>query len=163
MRIADLSSLAAVVLAGSLTMERLVTIVKTVAPRRFAEPVHPPINVSELIADRGRRLRVLALVFSASLLTAYVLAEPATACKSGAKCASLEVQYGTDLAIPWLLFAFLISGGSAFWANIVGYTSALKDVRIEQKRVTRAATQSIVADNREAIIEAAQRETLRLE
>jgi hypothetical protein len=178
MKLDNLQALSAVIMAGSLVMERLVTTAKTVAPRWFAESPVPnapaaarplaedsddgaddpggwdkakaktreflvtgppgatrPRQVrSEYTTDRNRRLRVLLLVFGASFTTAWVIAE-SSPCGAGSADRCRQVLYGSELAIPWYIFGVLISGGSAFWTNIVGFVSAAKDVRGVQKTV----------------------------
>ncbi|MBV5324924.1 MAG: hypothetical protein J0626_06460, partial [Rhodospirillaceae bacterium] len=41
------------------------------------------------------------------------------------------IQYAPNLTVHWLPFALLISGGSAFWTQVVGYVSAAKDFRAQ--------------------------------
>lgn len=125
-----LSSLASLALAGSLAVERLVTIVKTFFPS-LSEVARPAWGESDERADMDRRLRVLLVTIFASQLTAFILA-------SGDGSLADTVKIGPAQGIPWPLFGLLISGGSAFWTSIVSYASALKDVqkgaakRIEQ-------------------------------
>lgn len=142
--IAHLDTLVAVVLAGSLAMERLVNLVKTLFPGVFGEPSPVPGGPQSIFAnaprdryvprnrEQGRRLLVLALVYAASFSTAWVLATVGEcANQPGSSCR--VVSYGAE-RMPWWLYAVLISGGSAMWANVVGYLSALKDVTAEQRR-----------------------------
>jgi hypothetical protein len=123
-----LSSLASLALAGSLAVERLVTIIKTFFPS-LSEVAHPRRGESDERADMDRRLRVLLVTIFASQLTAFILA-------SGDGGLGDTVKVGPAQGIPWPLFGLLISGGSAFWTSIVAYVSALKDVQKgEAKRV----------------------------
>ena len=116
-----LSTLASLALAGSLAVERLVTIIKTFFPS-LSEVARPALGESDARADMDRRLRVLLVTIFASQLTAYILA-------SGDGGLGGEIKVGPQLGIPWPLFGLLISGGSAFWTSIVAYASALKDVQ----------------------------------
>lgn len=126
-----LSTLAALALAGSLAVERLVTIIKTFFPS-LNEVARPAFGESDERADMDRRLRVLLVTIIASQLTAFFLA-------SGDGGLSGAVKVSPELGVPWPLFGLLISGGSAFWTSIVAYASALKDV---QKGVARQVEQA---------------------
>lgn len=171
----SLDSLVAVVLAGSLAMERLVTILKTFMPRTFGEPGPAPEDVYKQEAyDRrseegesakgltratgekdatrrshaveplaqyrvlgavptgyaefeGRRIKVLLLVLTASVVTAYLLGQPET------KDVPYRFVKAGENRIHWFLFGLLISGGSAFWSQVLGFVSAAKDVRATQR------------------------------
>lgn len=130
-----LSTLASLALAGSLAVERLVTIVKTFFPS-LSEVARPGWGESDARADMDRRLRVLLVTIVASQLTAYFLA-------SGDGGLGDAVKVGPEQGIPWPLFGLLISGGSAFWTSVVAYASALKDVQKgEAKRVEQAEQRS---------------------
>lgn len=126
-----LSTLASLALAGSLAVERLVTIIKTFFPS-LNEPARPGWGESDARADQDRRLRVLLVTIFTSQLTAYFVA-------SGDGGLSGSVNVGPEQGIPWPLFGLLISGGSAFWTSIVSYASALKDV---QKGVAKQVEQA---------------------
>jgi len=121
-----LSTLASLALAGSLAVERLVTIVKTYFPS-LNEVGRPAFGESDARADQDRRLRVLFVTILASQLTAYILA-------SGDDGFNGQVKVSAELGVPWPLFGLLISGGSAFWTSIVAYASALKDVQKSQAK-----------------------------
>src|SRR5438045_8772087 len=108
MRLGNLDALVAVLLAGSLAMERLVTVVKTVLPQTFGEPGARPGGVFEILDDtrkgslwttqeQTRRLRVLALVFAASFATSYLLSDVRPSCTWPSPCR--DVVYGDNLAI----------------------------------------------------------------
>ncbi|MDP1891400.1 MAG: hypothetical protein Q8K55_10970 [Gemmatimonadaceae bacterium] len=123
-----LSTLASLALAGSLAVERLVTIIKTFFPS-LNEVGRPAWGESDERADQDRRLRVLFVTIIASQLTAFFLA-------TGDGGLSGAVKVSSELGVPWPLFGLLISGGSAFWTSVVAYASALKDVqKSEAKRV----------------------------
>jgi len=149
MAIQHLESLAAVVLAGSLAMERLVNLGKTLAPRIFGEPSpvgNAPVSIFDdsartrstsaaRLSERYRRLAVLALVYVSSAITAWFIAGDYQACvlhASWFECPA--VAYGSADSMPFWLYAILVSGGSAMWANLVGYFSALKDTTAAQRR-----------------------------
>ena len=170
MQINDLEALVAVVLAGSLVMERLVAIVKTIEPDWFGEPGPDPDAIyrvrdvaltsfvdpgSDWFATMGqrvdgrrwprlskllrwaestrfrlrlpparwRRIRVLGVVMLTSVAAALALSGP-DSCHWYDAC---RVVTYSDQAIHWAVFALLISGGSAFWAQVVGVVGATKD------------------------------------
>ncbi len=120
----NLSDLSAVLFAISLATERLVVIVKTIFPKLGEErPPEPGESADE--ADRARRLSVLGVAYLCSLGTAWLVADGWT------------LEYGAGKrAISIFGVALLASGGSAFWAQVVGFASAAKDVRkMERQRL----------------------------
>lgn len=126
-----LSTLASLALAGSIAVERLVTIIKTFFPS-LSEVGRPGWGESDDRADKDRRLRVLFVTIVASQLTAYFLAS-----SDGGLAGAVKVS--PELGVPWPVFGLLISGGSAFWTSIVAYAAALKDV---QKGVAKQVEQT---------------------
>jgi hypothetical protein len=130
---ADLAAVAAVLLALSLTTERLVTVAKTMAPGWFAEPPAGEDTEADPTADRWRRLRVQTVAFASAWLTASFLVAPDAAGPMPWLTGSVE---GIGLPVP--LVALLASGGSAFWAQVVGYSSAVKD-NAQEVRASRDA------------------------
>ena len=128
--------------ALSLASERLVTLVKTLFPWLTVEKQTPAQEV-DLIEDRPRRIIVQLLAFAAALITTMLVAN------TGNPFA--QVPVGKELRIPVYLVAFLASGGSAFWNNVLGFTKAAKDVKqVEKASVTlnyhaQAALQGVTA------------------
>lgn len=120
----NLSDLSAVLLAISLATERLVVIAKTIFPKLGEErPPQPGVSADE--ADRMRRLSVLGVAYFCALATAWLVAVGWT------------LEYGAGRReISIFGVALLASGGSAFWAQVVGFASAAKDVRkMERQRM----------------------------
>lgn len=120
----DYAVVVATLLAISLAGERIVTIVKTMLPKWFAEPSAtpgtPPPSIKE---DQGRRLRVQAVAFGACWLAAASLTPNFNFFG--------EVERGgLSLAAP--LVGLLAMGGSAFWTQVLGISSALKDLKRAQ-------------------------------
>lgn len=148
---AHLDTLIPVILAGSLAMERLVNLVKTIAPGIFGEPSPAPGGPMSIFAgaprdrfvprnrEQGRRLLVLVVVYGASLVTAWLLATPVGCGSADAGSCQRVITFGAGDRMPWWLYAILISGGSAMWSNLLGYFSALKDVTAEQRRAVALA------------------------
>lgn len=134
MQIDDLSTLASLTLAGSLAMERFVVIAKTAVPWLAEAKVAAP-GESEMRADKARRRVVLGLTIVASLITAAFIGEGETWFRS-------SIAIGSTSRIPWFVFALMISGGSAFWTSIVGFASATKDVRAQEKLDAIAASRA---------------------
>jgi len=130
MGISDLSSTLALLLAVSLATERLVAVVKTVLPEWFADEKKTDAKEVDLRADRWRRVRVQAVAFGGAWMTASLLAGDQN------RTPLLEpwalVTAGT-IQIPAPIVALLASGGSAFWAQLVGYAGAVKDIAVTQK------------------------------
>jgi hypothetical protein len=129
----QLSAFATTLLAISLATERLVVLAKTLFPALSSGSEAPgpeAVGGSEgrRLSERARRLTVMGVGFVAAWLTAGVLADGG---QWGGYFANLFL--GTvaiaDHAWPVPVVALLASGGSAFWAQVVGYASAVKDVR----------------------------------
>lgn len=120
------SSLVAILIAISLATERLVTILKTSWPKTFGEERVDLNGVVDPVMDRNRRLLVQFFTFLFSYITCTFLTE-------GGADPTGDIKVGTGdgaLRIPVYVMAILSMGGSAFWNNILGYTKAVKDIRI---------------------------------
>lgn len=147
----DLGSLVTVTLAGSLVMERLVVILKTALPSIFGSPGPRPQEVfrmrgidptakarifnrrnTDMTIEQWRRIKVLGTVLLASFITAGLAATPQPCWGPEWLCGIVKASPKTE--IPWWLYALLISGGSAFWSEILGFLSAAKDLRTAQDR-----------------------------
>lgn len=152
-----LGSFAASLLAVSLATERAIVVLKTLIPPlrdeggptdRFLRVGRSPGLVKlprgarkvpgvHVNTDTLRRVGVLALSILVAWLTAALLADPASA-GYGHRFWSGTVSIG-GRSLPVLLVAFLASGGSAFWAQVLGYASAVKDARQTINRSNRKA------------------------
>lgn len=130
MSINDLSALAAVLLAISLATERLVTIIKTVFPR-LADEQKTEAQEVDLTRDKWRRFGIQVIAFLCAWITSAFLAEGGFDLRGNVGITSGEGR----LLIPVALLAILASGGSAFWNNVLGYTKAVKDIRIQERAV----------------------------
>lgn len=131
----NLSELSTFIGALSLATERLVVIIKTLFPTLGVERP-PQVGKTNDESDRLRRLSVLGVAYACALVTGWLIADGWT------------VSYGTqgrELAVPFV--ALLATGGSAFWAQVVSFASAAKDVRqYERQRLKEdAAPQQILA------------------
>lgn len=124
MQIEQLSAFAAIALAGSLAMERLVVIAKTTFP--WLAEAKTAGGQSEMRADRWRRRAVLAITLAASFVTSWLLSDSVAG-------QPRYVSFGEGSHVHWTLFAFTISGGSAFWTSVVSYASTTKDLRAQEK------------------------------
>ncbi len=119
----DLSALAAVLLAVSLATERLVTILKTIIPQLADDNTSAP----DARPERMRRFLVQLLAFWCAWLTVAFLHE------SGfGLIGTIEIGPG-NRPIPLVVLAILASGGSAFWNNVLGYTRAVKEIRVQER------------------------------
>jgi hypothetical protein len=134
-------ALAAEALALSLATERIVTTIKTMAPQSwFAPPDDAYLKlIKDPASDWARRVRVQALSFGVALLGACFM----TTDGSGLSrvIANIELAGTAGFAIPVWIFAFLATGGSAFWTNILGITSIMKDLQSQQRTSAAAAVQ----------------------
>lgn len=127
----DYGVMIATLLAISLAAERIVAVVKTMSPGWFAEPAAaaPGAPVPTAAQDRGRRLRVQAVAFAACWVAAASL-------NPGFEFFTLFTRGDLDLPTP--LVALLAMGGSAFWSQVLGISSALKDLKQAQAVDARA-------------------------
>ncbi|HEX8394901.1 MAG TPA: hypothetical protein VF665_21325 [Longimicrobium sp.] len=129
----DAAAAVGVLIAISLAGERIVAIVKTLAPGWFKEPpVQPGTDKPSDTADRGRRMRVQTVAFASCMLAAMSL--DAGFSPMG------HVDIG-GLQLPVVLVALLSMGGSAFWSQVLGITSVLKDLKTGQLASLRAESQ----------------------
>ncbi len=130
MSIEDITALSTLLVAIGLASERLVTIVKTFLPEHLAKERKSDKEVVDPVEDRMRRIGVLLIAYLAAWITTSFLA-------SGGFDPFGEIVFGSEnsTSIPVFLIAFLSMGGSAFWSNIIGYTSAIKDIRKQQKEI----------------------------
>lgn len=132
----DYGVMIATLLAISLAGERIVAIVKTMFPTWFAEPsAQPGSSVPDRLEDRGRRLRVQAMAFGACWVAAASLSNFDFAGR-------MEIA-GLSLATP--IVGFLAMGGSAFWSQVLGISSALKDLKQTEVKAARTEPREKVA------------------
>jgi len=126
MDISVITKLISVILAVSLASERLVTIIKTnISWLQEPAPTVPPVNNR---AEKIRRSVVMLIAFLAAWVTAGFLN------KDYSLWGTLKL--GTDEThIPVVIIGLMASGGSAFWTNLLGYVSAVKDVNTQKKQV----------------------------
>lgn len=128
-----LSTFAVTLLAVSLATERLVVLAKTVVPFLQApvggESCQTPKWMRRWFGDRGRRLSVMLVGFLAAWVTAAMLAEGVADLPSYLENLLTGYLVIGGRNFPVIVVAILASGGSAFWAQIVGYASAVKDIQ----------------------------------
>jgi hypothetical protein len=119
----DYGVVIAMILAISLAGERIVAIVKTMMPGWFADPITsaPDAPAPSPTADRGRRLRVQAVAFAACWAAAASLM-PGGFDLLG----TLQMD---ALKLPTAVVGLLAMGGSAFWSQVLGISSAFKDLK----------------------------------
>lgn len=136
MSLTDFSIIASMLLAISLATERAVAIVKTVLPSWFAEEKKTAVKEVDLIGDRPRRLRVQAVALAAAWATASFLAVNKSGAAGWDPFGSVALG---NIRLPAVLVGLLASGGSAFWAQVVAYSSSMKDVATTRKASTSLA------------------------
>ena len=144
-----LSTMIALILAISLAAERLVAMLKNMLPWLRSSENNTLISnqlgggMSEAgmkgkmgIVDFGymRSQMVMALAFCASWFTAAFFAEGDSLITLNKFFGSVPLQSGDKpLEIPVILLALLASGGSEFWKNLLGYTKAMRDIKIGER------------------------------
>jgi hypothetical protein len=132
----NLEALTALILSISLATERLVVAVKTTSPTWFADEKKTAANETDRIADRWRRIRVLLTAFIVAFALATLIADQPITGLGFLDGLPFWASYGAGenggkIATP--LLALLASGGSAFWTSVVGFVSAARDVRVQQR------------------------------
>jgi|GEM_PF-2603161 len=136
MIIDDLSEMSATLLAISLASERIVTIAKTAFPVWLADEKKTDAQETDLVADRSRRLFVLAIAFVSAWLTASLLVDESWSL--GSLVGNIIIGGDTSntdkgLHLNVLIVGLLASGGSSLWSNVLGYTKAVKEVQTQRK------------------------------
>jgi hypothetical protein len=121
----NLTTIIGMILAVSLASERLVTMIKTLFPGWLADEKKTETLEIDLSADKWRRIVVMILAFIASWGTSTLLTDGYDPFG--------QVTINSDLKISTFLLGLLASGGSAFWSNLLGYSKAVKDIRVQQK------------------------------
>lgn len=116
---AELTKLVTLILGISISGERLVTVIKSIFPTLAAPPVNDqPAGTG---VEIGKKVLLMLISFICCTITALII-------NNGEwKDGNIAGQ-----PFPLLLLSLLASGGSAFWTNILGYLSSLKDLHIQQ-------------------------------
>jgi hypothetical protein len=116
-----LSAIAALLLAISLSTERLVTVVKTLIPW-LGKEAKTAAGEEDLKGDMGRRLILQVIAFLSAWVTAGLIA--------GTLPNSLfEELTMSGIGLPTVVIGLLASGGSALWTNVVTVASTTKDIK----------------------------------
>lgn len=126
------STLVGLLLAISLATERLVTIFKTIWPVTLGEEKLDSNGLVNKERDRWRKLMVQVISFGVSWITASFLTDKNTFDFFG----HIDVGIGEGkLQVSVVVVALLSMGGSAFWNNLLGYTKAIKEIKVQQKEI----------------------------
>lgn len=129
----DYAVVIATLLAISLAGERIVAIFKTMFPTWLAEPSATPGAAPVAIKDdQWRRLRVQAVAFIACWVASGTLATGGFSLMGDIPVGGLELHV--------LIAGLLTMGGSAFWTQVLGISSALKDLKTVQANQARATS-----------------------
>lgn len=126
----DYGVMIAMLLAISLAAERIVAIAKNLIPGLAEAEPAAGADVPDGPRDRGRRLLVQAVAFGSCWVAAAFVTP-------NFNFFGTVSQAGLNLPTP--LVAFLAMGGSAFWVQILGISSALKDLKKAQADLVRTA------------------------
>ena len=114
-------SLITLIMAISLAGERLVTLLKTMIPWLADDP-----NAQKSSTERPeiwRKSVVMLLAFFSCWLTAELVKE------------SVEASAKSEFSkLPAVFLGLLASGGSAFWTSLLGYTKAVRDIKVQQNQ-----------------------------
>jgi len=118
----DIVKLISLILAVSIASERLVTLIKTIFPNLAAAPAtgKPEASATGIL----KKVLLMAIAFGCGWLTASFLPQPITV---------------GQFTIPVPIMGLLASGGSAFWTNLLGYVSGLKDLSNQKAVQTKQA------------------------
>lgn len=128
-----LGVLAAQVLALSLATERIVTILKTIRPGLFAEPVDASLGPMDSHDDRWRKFSIQVIAFVVAWGAASFLHD-------GTFAPFGKVPIGNSgAALPTWLFGLLATGGSAFWSSVLTITRTVKDLRVQDRSLSAVA------------------------
>jgi hypothetical protein len=131
MNITDITKLVSLILAVSIAGERLVTLIKTIFPSLVAPPATAQTDSST--GGIAKKVTLMFLAFLCCWLTASFL---------HGTFSQTPIDLGSIGQIPVFLLGLLASGGSAFWTNILGYVSALKDLNNQKAVQTKMAIQA---------------------
>ncbi len=118
MNITDISKLISLVLATSVAGERLITLIKTFVPSIVSPPGEIPDNSK---IQKFRKISLMVLSYACCTLTAWLVGKLNPDNTPTNPDASWTLNF-------WFL-GLLATGGSAFWTNLLGYVSAIKDVQ----------------------------------
>lgn len=140
--ITEITKIISLILAISLASERLVAFLKTLIPWLASNQTPgPPVDPK---TEKIRKLVVMGIAFLAAWLTAGFLSDPGTGYIFG-KITLIPDKFH----LPCVIVGLLASGGSAFWANLLGYFKGLKDIStqkvIEQKLTNYENLQAFVS------------------
>ena len=118
MKIEDLVVLFTYLLAISTANERLITLIKTMVPWFSEEAVDfaSPASASQF---RWKSFAVQCMTIVSAFFTSYIITNQGLL-KDGV-WKGLEANF-------WIV-GILASGGSAFWSGLLGYTTALKEIK----------------------------------
>lgn len=137
----DYAVVIATLLAISLAGERIVAIFKTMFPSWLAEPSATPgaapVGIQE---DKGRRLRVQAVAFVGCWVAS------ATLLPGGFNLVGTLNVGGLELNV--VVAGLLTMGGSAFWTQVLGISSALKDLKKAQANDATGASAEKTAERK---------------
>jgi hypothetical protein len=113
--------------AVSLATERLVALIKSLAPWLAKERTDQE-GLINLADEKWRNFSVQVLSFLAAWVTTSLLNNSLTD-----PLADVCLSQESKLCWPTVVIALLSTGGSAFWSNVLGYANAVKDIKKQQR------------------------------
>lgn len=134
---ADLTKLVTLILGISLSSDRLVTLLKSIFPQLAAPPASAGDEPANTWQEITKKVSLMVFAFFCSFITALLFPE----CKDGI------FNMGILGNVPAWFIGLLASAGSAFWTNILGYLSSLKDLKIQQAFAIKNNTKAQLTGN----------------
>ncbi len=124
----NIIKLITLILAISLAGERLVTFLKTLIPWLAGDPNATQPDTSGL--EISRKVILMVLAFLSCWLTAYLV--------------KMKMDDAQKALLPDdAVLGLLASSGSAFWTTILGYTKAVRDIKIQQQQQEKVNTDNV--------------------
>ncbi len=127
----SLVKLITLILAISLAGERLVAFIKTLFPWLAGDP--NSTEAANTNKEISRKTIVMAIAFLSCWLTAYLVKENTDGTSDALK-------------MPAIFLGLLASGGSAFWTTLLGYTKAVRDIKVQQTQQEQVVTGNVLAN-----------------
>lgn len=135
--ITDITKLVSLILGISLAGERLVTLIKTIFPHLAAPPASAGDRPDDSPSAIFKKVLLMVIAFLCCWLSAQLLFG----------IHNLTVTIGTIGPIYVWFLGLLASAGSAFWTNILGYLSALKDLNNQKALQAKMAFDAANGEN----------------
>lgn len=114
----DITKLVSLILGISVASDRLITIIKSIWPS-LAAPAGSAAEGPKNNLEVFKKVFLIVISFLCCFATSELLSHNGV---------TFPVAAGALGSVPLWAIALMATGGSAFWTNLLGYFSALKDV-----------------------------------